>query len=154
MKLIYKRGLVLFSVALNVGFVIVALILVYQHSTHSHDHGWRELVAIVGKLDLPAEQSRRVLDDMRQFHSDVEALDRELERARGRVMALLARKGPVDREQLHRLMEAVDERGRRKSERFERHIIELRHLLGDEKGSQFFSLLQRHMQSTHAHSHR
>ncbi|GAB6905015.1 hypothetical protein DESC_700188 [Desulfosarcina cetonica] len=147
MRLTTKRMLVFFSVALNVGFVIVALTLVYQHSISHRERSWREVVDIVGRLDLPADQSQAVLASIRQFRATVDLADQDLRRARGSVINLLAQDGPVDPAALHRLMAVADGQGRRKSDLFEAHVLKLRQLLGDAKGAQFFSLLQQHFKS-------
>ena len=154
MKLLYKRILILFSVALNIGVVIMAIALIYHHSKPQDDRSWRELAEIVKRLDLPASQSRAALDDMRKFRSSMDNLDEGLQRARGDILRLAARSGPVDREELHRLIEAADHYSTLKGELFETHVMELRRLLGDEKGAQFFSLLQKHIESKDKKQHR
>lgn len=147
MRLTTKRMLVFFSVALNVGFVIVALTLAYQHSISHRERSWRKVVDIVDRLDLPADQSQAVLETIRQFRDTVDLADRDLRRARGDVMDFLAQDGPVDPAALHRLMVVADGQGRRKSDLFEAHVLKLRRILGDAKGAQFFSLLRQHSKS-------
>jgi hypothetical protein len=109
-------------------------------------------VAVVDRLDLPSPESEAVLDNIRAFRSDFDRLDRDLETARSDILRLLAREGPVDREQLRGLIAVADAQTKTKSERFESHVIALRELLGDEKGSRFFFLLQKKMKSKRGHS--
>jgi hypothetical protein len=66
-KLLTKRILILFSAALNVGFMIVALTLVYQHSRPLHERDWNQLVDIVRQLDLPAAQSQEARNRYNQL---------------------------------------------------------------------------------------
>lgn len=148
MKLLTKRILILFSAALNVGFVIVALTLVYQHARPLHERSWNELVEIVRQLNLPAAHSQAALDNIRNFLNTVDHLDKELQHARDEILCLLAESSPVDPDQLHERIEAADAYEKHKSERFEKHTLALRQILGNEKGAQFFTLLRRHIQST------
>ncbi|BBO83682.1 hypothetical protein [Desulfosarcina ovata] len=153
MKLTYKRILIFFSVALNIGFVVVALTLVWQHAKPAHQRSWREIVDVVDQLALPASESEVALDNIRVFRSEFDQLDQDLKTARGDILRLLARKGPLDREQLHGLMAVADACVKRKSERFEVHVMALRQLLGDEKGAQFFSLLEKKVKPKGGPSH-
>lgn len=154
MKLTTQRILIFFSVALNIGFLLVALTLVYQHSIPHRERSWREFVDMIEHLDLPAEQSRAVLENIRQFRATVDRADADLRHARGAILDLLAKPAPVDPAALHRLVSAADAQSRRKGDLFEAHALELRRLLGDEKGAHFFSLLQRHFKSRDQKPHR
>ena len=154
MKLLHKRILTLFSVALNIGFVVVALTLVYLHSKPHDDRSWSELTGIVQRLDLPESQFRAALDSIRKFRSSMQDLDKDLRQARGNILRLLSRKGPVDPDELHRLIEVTDRYNRLKGERFETHVLGLRRLLGDERGAQFFTLLQQQLEKKGKNPHR
>jgi hypothetical protein len=142
-----KRILILFSAALNVGFVIVALTLVYQHSRPFHERSWNELVEIVRQLNLPDSQSQAALDSIRNFRSTVDNLDKELQHARDDILRPLAESSPVDPALLHERIEAADHYEKLKGERFEKHVLALRQILGNEKGALFFTLLRQHLKS-------
>lgn len=145
MNLLHKRMFIMFSVALNVGFVIMAVAMVYQHSISSHERSWAEIADIVARLKLPEAREQTVLDTIGQFRSTMDKNDQDLKAARSAIIRLLAKSGPVDLDQLHGLIGAADNREKHKNEAFEAHVIQLRNQLGDEKGALFFSLLLSHL---------
>ena len=149
MKLTYKRIGILFSVALNIGFVIMATAMALQQSKSAHDRSWSELVGVVEGLGLPPARQDAVLDTIRSFRTTIAAHDRSLYQARNAVLATLARAGSLDHDALHRCTEAVGRQETIKTEAFEVHVIDLRRQLGDEKGALFFSLLLENIQAKH-----
>ena len=147
MKLTYKRLLILFSVALNLGFILVAMVMLHQNSIPFKERSMRKFTGIVKQLELPESQSQTALDSIRQFESTIGHLNKNLKHARNDILHLLSRKGPLEPKQLHQLIETTDRLGKLKSKTFETHAVALRQLLGDEKGAQFFSLLGQHVKS-------
>jgi exonuclease VII small subunit len=143
--LFQKRLLILFSVALNIGFVIMAAVMVVNHPTSHHERTWRELVAIVQRMDLPAAEEDAAIATMTRFRETMNGHDRKIKQARRDIIRLLAADGPLDRSELHRLFEAAMAREREKSGAFEAHVMNLRGQLGDTKGARFFSQLLAHL---------
>mgnify|MGYP001552141757 FL=1 len=154
MTLSQKRLLVFFSVALNVGFVVMAIVMALHHPKPFRERAWQDLIGIVQDLDLPAEQEDAVMANMRQFRETMDGYERDLKKARGDIIRYLAKDGPIDENQLHLLIETAQSREKRKSDAFEAHVIEQRGLLGNEKGARFFSLLQAHFESRKSKSKR
>lgn len=147
MTLSQKRLLVFFSIALNVGFIVMAIVMVIHHPKPFRERAWQDLVGIVQDLDLPAERENAVMENMRQFRETMDRFQRDLKQARGDILRFLASDGPIDENRLHLLIETAQSREKRKSDAFEAHVIELRSLLGNEKGARFFTLLQAHLES-------
>ena len=155
MKLLYKRLFIMFSVALNIGFLIIAISLVYYHRANSfHERSWLELVDIIHRLELPERQENAALDTIKRFRVILDKHNQDVKRARNNIILALAKPGPVDQEQLHRLFEAADHQEKLKNGTFEAHVLDLRHQLGNEKGALFFSLLLEHLKSEHPSPHR
>lgn len=154
MKLLYKRIFIMFSVALNIGFVIMAIMMVYHHSRPFHERSWLEIVDIVQRLKLPDAQESAALDTIKQFRVMVDKLDQDVKQAHSNILLLLARTEPVDPNQLHRLIEAAGHQEKRKNEALEAHILELRNQLGNEKGALFFSLLLEQLKAEDQLPHR
>ena len=152
MKLTSKRIGILFSVALNIGFVIMATTMALQQSDTHQKGSWSELVEIVKRLDLPAARQEAALDTIRRFRTTIDGHDRGLYQARGAVLATLAHSGALDLEELHRCTEAVGRQEMDQTKAFEAHVIDLRRQLGDEKGALFFSLLLENIKAHHAAS--
>lgn len=154
MKLLYKRIFILFSVALNIGFVIMAITMVYHHSKSRHERSWLEIVDIVHRLKLSEAQESTALDTVNQFRATIDKHDQELKQARSNIILLLAKTGPLAQDQLHRLIEAADDQEKRKNKALEAHVLELHNQLGNEKGAQFFSLLLEHLKAEDKSPHR
>ena len=142
-----KRLLILFSAALNIGFVIMVIVMLINHPTSHRERTWREIVDIVQRLDLPASTEKSVIEAMTRFRETMKSYDHDLEGARRDIIRLLAGSGPVDRAELHRLFELAQAKENQKSSTFEAHVIDLRRQLGDEKGARFFSLLLVNLES-------
>ena len=149
MKLLHKRILILFSVALNIGFVVVALSMAVHHSRPFHERSWLEVVDIVDRLDLPRNQQADVLETIKVFRSNADKRDKDIKEARKKVLLLLAQSGPLDTGRLQGLIEAVRHQEEGKSRVFEDHVVRLRSQLGDEKGALFFTYLIKHLEAKH-----
>lgn len=147
MTLFQKRLLTLFSVALNIGFVIMATVMILNHPPSRHERTAREVIEIVERLDLPAAKEEAIVEEISRFRETMNDHDHDLKTARRDVIRLLAAQGPVDRGELHRLFVVTLDREKQKSGAFEAHVMELRSQLGDEKGAQFFSQLLAHIEA-------
>lgn len=144
MKLFHKRLLILFSVALNIGFVIMAIVMMVAPQTSSSKGSYRAILDIVRQLDLPEDQERSVLDTIQQFGDKMDRDHQDLKAARGNIVRCLAADGPVDRSRLNRLTQALDSGHMRRNAAVEEHFMDLRNQLGDQKGPRFFTLLLKH----------
>lgn len=153
MKLLYKRILILFSIALNVGFIIMTFTTGYHHYRPFHKN-WLKLADTVHQLDLPDSEENDVLDTIKKFRDVFDQHHLAIKQGRKEIMQVLAKTGPLDQVKLHQLLQATDQHEKRKNEIFEAHVVELRHRLGDEKGAQFFSLLLQQLDAEDRRSHR
>ena len=154
MKLLHKRILILFSLALNVGFLIVAVPLFYTHSRPHDDRFQDEIAGVVKSLDLSPAVSRAVMDNINQFKTAFDELDDGIRKIRKDMEYLIQQRGPLDRDRLHELVLEDDELRKRKGEVFENHVVDLRRILGDEKGALYFIQLRRVLKPYHKDSHR
>ncbi len=154
MKLFHKRLLILFSVALNIGFVIMAIVMMLHSPTASQHRSYQAILDIVRQLNLPADQEHTLVETIRQFRTTVEHHNQDLKKARSDVVRLLSVSGPVDRDQLQRLTAAIATEENMKNEAFEAHFIDIRNQLGNDKGAQFFTLLLAHIKAENQSHHR
>lgn len=141
MSLFQKRLLILFSVALNIGFVVVAIVMMINHATHSRHHSDHEILDVVRQLNLPQSQESAVMKTIQDFRAVVDQNKQALKQARIDVVRCLAQDGPVDRNRLHRLTQNIGTVEDDRNNAFESHFLELRNQLGDKKGAHFFALL-------------
>lgn len=153
MKLFHKRLLILFSVALNIGFVIMATVMVVHHSNVSQNRSYRTILDIVQQLNLPDDQQRTVLETIKQFRTTLNAHHAVLKTARHQIVHYLTTDGPVDRSQVHQLTEALNAAEKKKNEAFQTHFLNLRNQLDNQKGAQFFTLLLAHIEAKDQNHH-
>jgi hypothetical protein len=146
-KLLYKRILIMFSVALNIGFVIMAIFISYHHPKPFDERSWSDITGIVQRLQLPKARADALLDTIQQFRATVDRHQLDLRQARTDVIRSLAGNGAVDRDRLHLLLEAVSHQEKIGKEAFEAHVLDIRRQLGDEKGAEFFLLLLEHLEN-------
>jgi hypothetical protein len=137
----------MFSVALNIGFVLVAISLACHHSISFEKRSRKVVKGMVQRLNLPATQESAILDSIQDFRKTLIAQDRDLRKARGDILRLLAASGPLDPVRLHAMVDATDIQEKLKNRMLENHVLELRNRLGDEKGAMFFAYLLEHLES-------
>jgi hypothetical protein len=140
MKLIYKRIFIIFSVTLNIGVIIMAGLLFFHNSKRFHENPGIE--DVVYALNLQKDQESRVLECIRRFRVEIEKQDEKSNAVRDSLVRLASKPGPLDQDMLNRLNETMTKEEINKNALFKAHVIELRNLLGDEKGAQFYTLLQ------------
>ena len=153
MKLVHKRIMIFFSVALNIGFLAMSIFHAYDQAVPRKDRRWKELVAMVNELDLPDARSKQVVDLMAGFRETLDRIEKEDKRSRMETLTYLATPGPVDKERLHELLMTSALYSRKKRALFETHVMEMRRLLGDDAGPRFFSRLKTHVASSHRSGH-
>lgn len=141
MSLFHKRLLILFSVALNIGFVIMVIAVMVLHAHPSDKQSDKGILDIVQQLNLPRSQENSVVETIRGFKAVVDQNKQALKKARVEVVRCLAQNGSVDYNQLHRLTQAIGKIEKGTNEAFETHFMDLRNKLGDKKGAHFFTLL-------------
>ncbi len=152
MTLTTKRMLVMFSVALNIGFVIMAAVLVYEHPP-SHHNFFNMQVKTLSGLNVPAQVKQSVLDElMAMENSHKNHIDR-LEQARHDAMTLLATPGPLDQKRFDTIDATIAEILNQRSHQIHDHLIEIRKQLGDEKGAEYFSVLMKEVEKQRAKEH-
>ena len=153
MKLVHKRILILFSIALNIGFIAMAVYHAQQRSVPKNERRWQELMGIVQDLDVSGDLKTELRESMARFRKEMDGLEKEVQQARKETMDLLAKPDPIDRVQLHALFEAEKILAQKKMALFEAHALEIRQVLGDENAAQFFVHLREHIKSKKNHSH-
>ena len=141
MTLQVKRILTLFSVALNIGFLISAILLYMSHPT-LHQRAYRvHAKKALESLNLPKDQEQTVTAAMERFEDSIDQIHLSFHQARSKMLSALAQPGPLDKNQFDAASEEVKQLLFRKDNRIRTHILEMRRRLGDEKGAQFFTAM-------------
>jgi hypothetical protein len=148
MKQVYKRILIFFSVALNIGFVIMVLFHTFDRAMTGDERRWEELTTIVRELNLTEAESERIIEIMSDFRKEMNALDKADKTARMEALDCLTWPEPLDRDHLHERMQVSTQLFQKKQALFESHVLIMRRELGNEKGAEFFSRVREHILST------
>ncbi len=132
-----KRILVIFSVALNIGFVVMAVILALNHPKRFRPN--QEMrIEILSHLNLPEELEKSVIASMETVEASHKDFKRNLYQARNKGLTLLARPGPLDQAQFEQTNNEIVEIMALQNNSIRDHLVEIRQMLGDEKGARFF----------------
>ncbi len=148
MKLVYKRIPIFFSVALNIGFLVIALFHTFDRAMTRDERRREELTTIVRELNLTEAESERIIEIMADFRKEVTALDKADKIARMEALDCLTWPEPLDQNYLHERMQISTQLSRKKQELFESHVLIMRRELGNEKGAEFFSRVREHILAT------
>jgi len=147
-----RRMLVMFSVALNIGFVIMAAILIYKHPPPHHDF-FDMQVKILSSLNVPAQVKQSVLDALTAMEKSHEAHVDKLHQARHDAMTLLATPGPLDLKRFDAIDASIAEILIQRSHMVHDHLIDIRKQLGDEKGAEYFSAMMKAVEKRRTKEH-
>lgn len=137
-----KRILVIFSVALNIGFMITSAVRFYCHiQASSHSNYFREFETAMRGLGLSRDQEKSVqklIEDFKIRHDEGKLRFKE---TRNRIFSLLSMPAPFDQRQFEALHAEIHRHNVEEDDDVRNHLLELRRVLGDEKGALFFSNL-------------
>jgi hypothetical protein len=133
-----KRVLIIFSVTLNVGFLIMAAILVIQHPPLPHSSAKMRIEALE-RLNLPESEESHIIAAMDKMEADHDDFKRRLHLAINTSIALLAKSEPVDEERFLELNEKVVNLMTRQNLAVRERLLDIRRRLGDENGARFFT---------------
>lgn len=134
-----KRILIIFSVALNIGFAITAVVLYYNPPSHPHHRYWAFALETMKRLDLPPEQNRDVTTYMDQFKQKMSTTMEAFHQAHIEKLKVLSKPGPLNQKEFNKANNAFKHIVERKHQEIQNHVLTMRQKLGDEKGAQFFS---------------
>lgn len=138
MSVTAKRVIFIFSITLNVGFLIMAAILVIQHPPLPHSSAKMQL-ELLERLDLPEAVETHIIAAMDKMAADHDDFKRRHHLAINTSIALLAKPVPVDEERFLELNEKVVDLMTRQNLAVRERLLEIRRRLGDENGALFFT---------------
>ncbi len=139
MNTAFKRILIIFSVALNIGFVVMAACHHFGILPEPRDERhWKELMRIVEEMTLPKAQETELLKSMTEFKKKVEIVNRQIRQAKEDSLIFLSKALPLDEHLLHGRFEKTNRLYRERQTLFESHIVRLHQILGEEKSVYFF----------------
>lgn len=130
-----------FSVALNIGFIVAAVFIYYHHPSSAH-HGYLSHARILVKeLRLPASQQEELSDCLERFEREIYSVGGEYHQIQTDILTLLSAQGDLDMEKLDEIYARQGVLSRKKRDIVRNHLVLMRKLLGNEKSAQFFPRL-------------
>lgn len=132
-----KRLLIMFSVALNIGFVIMAAIFVYNRP-HSFHEFFEAQAATLSRLEVSPAVEHAILDALKKMETSHKAFVDQLHQGRQEALTMLATPAPVDQKRYDEIGDSVSKILIERNRVVHNHLIEIRKQLGDEKGAVFF----------------
>lgn len=146
-----KRILIMFSVALNIGFIITAIVLHINHPLNPHHRYQAYAKEVVQRLNLPPEQNRDLRIYMDQFKEQIDATMQALLLARTDMLEVLSNPGPLDQKNFDKKNIALNLLTEQKNQEIRKHVLKMRKQLGDDKGAQFFAEMLAKIKSKKRH---
>ena len=142
------RFLLIFSLALNVGFLAFFLHpLVFGFPEHRPPRFPTE--EVIASLDLPADTEQSLRELMEDFGERLHANEEALQTARVHSLEVLATPGPLDEEGLERNKQELMELREERLQMLFAHAQSVEVTLGPELRTRFFSFLLEHLQERH-----
>lgn len=144
MKNSVKHFGIVFSVALNVGFIVAAVFVYFNHPSVRRGGYLASAEQIVKKMDLSAQQYEELKGCLEQFKREIAPVGSAYRQTRTEILTLLAADDELDEERFDVVCLNMADIFGKKQEIMKKHLFAIRTAIGKEKSSVFFSgLLQR-----------
>lgn len=141
MSIAVKRVLILFSVALNIGFIASCAWNYFQPSESRSQRRWNELMVTVDELKLGPAQKEETLKCLSEFKDNYKALKKRIRQSRHEEILFLADPASLDPVQFEKLSKKAVTLTREKQNMYQSHVMELNRIMGDEQRACFFNHL-------------
>jgi len=138
-----KKILLLFSLAMNLGFLLLALYF-YGADRAGHGAGRKEHhMPLYERLDLTSEQAASISGLVREYAAGRNRMRQENKNLEKLLIGILMEKNP-DREQLNRILDRIAALKRMREQLTAEHLLKVKQVLDDEQALELFSeLLER-----------
>lgn len=147
MNITLKRILIIFSIMLNIGFVITAAIVIYYHPANHRERHLTYSENAVKSLHLLPDKEKRMLAAVKDFHQKMSETKKDFKEYRAKILSVLAEPGPIDQDRFEASVNGIHERHGQLHEMIRGYVLKMRQDLGDENGARFFHELKRQLQS-------
>ncbi len=135
----YKQILAAFSLALNIGFIVAAIVIYYHHPSVSHGSYVVNAQKILDGSDLSSEKRKELTSCLEQFRKEISALGTKLHQGQIEMLNVLSRPGPLDAHSFDAIYTRQNLLWEEKHEMLRDHLLFMRKELGDKKSEWFFS---------------
>ena len=140
-----KKILILFSVAMNVGFSLFAVYFHVAESAERRDahKGSDRHMSFYRRLDLSADQTANIEKLIREYAPEQRKMKGENKNLEKALITVLMEKEP-DRRQADQILDQMASLKRSREEMTFEHLMKVRSLLSDRQAREMFSSLLQH----------
>ncbi len=135
----FRQILIAFSVALNVGFIVAALVIYWNHPSGSHYRYSPNAKKIVNTSNLSLEQKEHLTKCLEQFTRQMSAVGNDLHQSQVDMLKILSAPGSLDHDAFDKAYARQDILWKEKHAMLRDHLLLMRKELGDDKSTWFFS---------------
>ena len=136
------RYLLIFSLALNIGFLVLFLAQQFRDGPPLHRGSPRELAdQVIKGLDLPGEQQEAMRALEASFEEQLRQMGRTVGAERLKVLELMADPGPLDEAALRAQEKVLQDLVRERFDMFLEHAGKMEEIIGPEKRAAFHAAL-------------
>ncbi len=141
MKNSTKNIALVFSVALNIGFIVAVIFIYFNHPATNHYGYLGRADKIIQAMDLPAEKRSELQNCLEQFEEEISFFGNSYRQIQIEILTLLAAPKQFDEAALEAVYVRQGEMSQKKRDIVKKHLVLMRKLLGSENSSHFFSSL-------------
>lgn len=142
-----KRILIIFSITLNIGFVITAAIMIYNHPIRPWERHLAYSENAIKHLNLTPEKEKSMLTKIIDFHQKIDDAKKDFKTSRTKILSVLAKPGPTDLAQFKSASNEIQQKHGQLHEIVRSHVLKLRQELGDKNGARYFQELIKQLES-------
>ncbi len=135
----FKQILVVFSGALNVGFIVAALVIYWNHPSGSHHRYSTNAKKIVNTSNLSLEQKENLTKFLEEFTQQMSSAGKDLHQSQVDMLKILSAPGPLDYDAFDNTCARQSLLWKEKHQMLRDHLLLMRKELGDDKSTWFFS---------------
>ncbi len=147
MNLTFKRLLIIFSVALNIGFVLTVAIILTHYPFNLRERHLAYAEKAIKSLDLSLDQENRMLNELQSFHQKLNETLYGVKATRLKILSVLSAPGPMDHKQFETAFGEIKSRQGQMRQLMRIHILTFRKQLGDKNGARYFEALKKQVES-------
>ncbi len=125
--------------ALNIGFIVAAIVIYYNHPSVSHGRYTVNATKIVDNSDFSSEKKKELTKSIEQFRKEISDLGTKLHQGQIDMLKVLSRPGPLDSDTFDGIYARQNLLWKKKHQMLRDHLLLMKKELGDEKSVWFFS---------------
>ncbi len=146
-----KKMLIIFSVCLNIGFIIIAGFTLLQHKGFEDKkrHPGMKHIQFFEQLNLNAADKVMIDSLVRLYLNEMDALSSQVHQEKMALFKSLEQKGDIDEKTVNELLAKIQKYEMEREALKVRHLKKIKGSLSDEQAASFFQKLIKHKNMHH-----